>query len=155
MIEDVTQFLQHAVRLETEAAEGYERLAQAMRERGRLELAALFDRFGEFSRLHLGEARARLTRELAGRPAPAMTGGFQWPDGVSPENPLAALDRHDLDVGKALNLALALERQACDFYSVIAGQTRTEQVQELAQAFAEEEAEHVSHLERWIERQRQ
>jgi rubrerythrin len=155
MIENVTQFLQHAIQLETEAAESYERLAQMMRERDRPELAALFDRFGEFSRLHLGEATARLEQVLAGLPRPAMPGGFQWPDGVSPENPLAALDRRDLDVGKALNLALALERQACDFYSVVAGQTHSEQVQELAQAFAEEEAEHVSHLERWIERQRQ
>lgn len=154
MIEDVIEFLQHAVQLETEAAEGYERLALAMREQNSLELAALFDRFGEFSRLHLGEANARLEQELAGRPRPATPGRFRWPDGVSPENPLAALDRHDLDVGKALSLALALERQACDFYSVIAGQTLSEQVQELAQAFAEEEAEHVSNLERWIERQR-
>ena len=77
---------------------------------------------------------------------------FRWPDGSSPENPLAALDQPGLDVPRALQMALALERQACDFYATIAGQTRSEPVQELAQQFAEEESEHVSHLERWLAR---
>lgn len=150
MTDDLVEFLQHAVRLESDAAEGYQRLGVVMRDREQLDLAVLFERFGEFSRLHLAEARARLEEALAGRPAPVPT--FRWPDGSSPENPLAALDQPGLDVPRALQMALALERQACDFYATIAGQTRSEQVQELAQQFAEEESEHVSHLERWLAR---
>ncbi len=48
----------------------------------------------------------------------------------------------------AMETALETERRACDFYSAVAGQTGSERVQELAQMFAEEEAEHVEHLQR-------
>ncbi|HUG99874.1 MAG TPA: ferritin family protein, partial [Gammaproteobacteria bacterium] len=76
---------------------------------------------------------------------------FRWPDGHSPEAP-AASDVQRLTVRAALEMALETERSACDFYSAVAGQTRSQQVQELAQEFAEEEAEHVAALERWLER---
>ena len=150
MSDDLVEFLQHALRLESDAAAGYQRLAAVMRDRGEPELAELFDRFGRFSVLHLAETRERLEAALAGRPAPELT--FRWPDGTSPEDPLAAMDQPGLDIPGALKMALTLERQACDFYATIAGQTRSEQVQELAQQFAEEESEHVSHLERCLAR---
>jgi rubrerythrin len=73
-----------------------------------------------------------------------------WPDQWSPENPLAHADLDGITPRKAIETALETERRACDFYSMIAGQTRSERVQELAQEFAEEEAEHVEHLERWL-----
>lgn len=150
MIDDVAMFLAHAVRLEADAAETYERLALQMEERTNVTVAALFRKFAGYSRQHLGEARARAAREAGGvlELAPEE---YRWPDGCSPETPAPA-DIQRLTVRSALEMALATERSACDFYSAVAGQTRSTEVQELAQEFAEEEAEHVEALERWLGR---
>ncbi len=154
MIDDLSVFLERAVQLEAEAAEGYDKLAAIMDELGNEEVAALFRKFAEFSRLHLKDVEERLHQAVGDQP-PNNSGEneFQWPDGTSPEDPQAALKNPDhFTPRKALELALDTERRACDFYAAVAGQTRSEEVQELAQAFAEEEAEHADHLRRWLQR---
>lgn len=150
MIDDVALFLAHAVRLEADAALTYERLAEQMEERANVSVAALFRQFAAYSRQHLGEAQARAIRETGAVPELAPE-AYRWPDGRSPETPAVA-DLRRLTVRGALLLALETERQACDFYAAVAGQTHSEPVQELAQEFAEEEAEHVAALERRLAR---
>lgn len=150
MIDDVALFLTHAVRLEADAAETYERLALQMEERANVTVADLFRKFAGYCRQHLAEARERAARE-AGGVLDLAADEYRWPDGHSPEAP-RPIDIQRLTVRGALEMALETERGACDFYSAIAGQTRSQQVQELAQEFAEEEAEHVDALERWLER---
>lgn len=150
MIDDVALFLTYAVKLEADAAETYERLGAQMEERANISVAALFRRFAGYCRQHLAEARERAARE-AGGVLDLAPQDYRWPDGRSPEAP-AAIDIHQLTVRAALEMALETERNACDFYSAVAGQTRSQQVQELAQEFAEEEAEHVEALEHWLGR---
>jgi rubrerythrin len=150
MIDDVSLFLGHAIRLEADAAETYERLALQMEERADVSVAALFRKFAGYSRQHLGEARERAAREAGGIPELAPQ-DYQWPDGRSPETPRVD-EIQPLTVRGALEMALGTERAACDFYAAVAGQTRSAEVQELAQEFAEEEAEHVEALERWLAR---
>lgn len=150
MLDDVALFLAHAVRLESDAAETYERMALQMEARANVSVAKLFRKFAGYSRQHLGEARERAAREPGGVPELAAE-DYLWPDGHSPETPLPG-DLQRLTVRGALELALETERRACDFYSAVAGETRSADVQELAQEFAEEEAEHVEALERWLER---
>lgn len=151
MIEDLETFLRLAARLELDAAEGYASLAERMRESGSREVADLFAKFGEFSRLHLAEVH-ELQREELGREFDTRVDEPTWPDGHSPENPLALAPLSDATPRSAIEMALETERRACDFYSAVAGQTASDRVQELAQMFAEEESEHVEHLERWLER---
>jgi rubrerythrin len=150
MIDDVAEFLAHAVRLEADAAETYDRLALQMEDRANIDVAALFRKFAGYSYQHLGEALERAAREPGGLLELAPD-EFRWPEGRSPETPLPG-DLQRLTVRGALEMALETERRACDFYSAIAGQTRSGVVQELAQEFAEEEAEHVEALERWLAR---
>jgi rubrerythrin len=150
MIDDVALFLAHAVRLEADAAETYDRLAMQMEERANVSVAALFRKLGGYSYQHLGEARERASRET-GRVLELAPEEYRWPDGRSPETPQPG-ELQRLTVRGALEMALATERRACDFYATIAGQTRSDAVQELAQEFAEEEAEHVEALERWLAR---
>jgi rubrerythrin len=150
MLDDVALFLAHAVRLEADAAETYERLALQMDERANVSVATLFRKFAGYSRQHLGEARERAAEEPGGVLELAPEEYF-WPDGHSPETPMPD-DLKGLTVRGALELALETERRACDFYSAVAGQTVSADVQELAQEFAEEEAEHVEALERWLDR---
>jgi rubrerythrin len=150
MIDDVATFLAHAIRLEADAAETYDRLALQMEEQADLAVAELFRKFSGYSSQHLHEARARAAREPGGELSLAPD-AFSWPDGRSPETPQPR-NLHTLTVRRALEMALETERRACDFYAGVAGQTCCEHVQELAQEFAEEEAEHVEALERWLAR---
>lgn len=151
MIEDLREFLAHAVQLEADAAAGYALLGARLRERGNIQLAGLFERLGEFSRLHLAETRLRY-RELTGSDPPPAPAQPRWPDAHTPEDPRARALPAGLDERGALELALGMERGACDFYSLVANQSRDPAVQELAQVFADEESEHVDHLLRWMAR---
>jgi rubrerythrin len=150
MIDDVSIFLAHAVRLEADAAQTYDRLALQMEERSNVAVAELFRKFAGYSHQHLREARARAASEPGGEVCLSPE-EFSWPDGRSPETPQPR-DLYRLTVRGALEMALDTERRACDFYAAIAGQTCCGHVQELAQEFAEEEAEHVAALERWLAR---
>jgi rubrerythrin len=143
-------FLHCAATLEREAAEGYEQLSARMDARDNPEVAAMFTQFARFSRLHHEEIERLQVQELGNQRAPIERP--VWPDGMSPENPLAVAELDDISPRKAVLIALETERRACDFYSAVAGQTRSARIQQLAQEFAEEEAEHAAHLERWLER---
>ncbi|QKK01421.1 MAG: ferritin family protein [Pseudomonadota bacterium] len=149
MIDQIGLFLRCAAMLEADAATGYDRLAEQMREAGNPEVAELFTRFGEFSRLHLAEVHKIQQREL-GQVFDETVDDLTWPEEHSPENPLAHARLDGITPRGAIETALETERRACDFYSAVAGQTRSEHVQELAQEFAEEEGEHVEHLQRWL-----
>ncbi|RFF27377.1 MULTISPECIES: ferritin family protein [unclassified Wenzhouxiangella] len=151
MIDDLERFLRLAAKLEADAADGYARLAEIMRPDGHHEVADMFAKFGEFSRLHLAEVR-ELQKDELDREFDPRVDEPEWPDAHSPENPLALAPLTDITPKGAIDMALETERRACDFYSAVAGQTRSDRVQELAQMFAEEEGEHVEHLQRWLGR---
>lgn len=151
MIEQLEQFLRLAAALEADAEDGYRRLAEVMQEQGHEEVATMFAQFGKFSGLHLAEVLEIQDNELGQRFDPRLDEP-QWPAEHSPENPLALAPLVDISARGAIEMALETERRACDFYSAVAGQTSSARVQELAQMFAEEEGEHVEHLERWLAR---
>lgn len=150
MHDSLEQFLRAAARLEADAADGYDALAAALDPVAGGEVRALFQRFAEFSRLHLSDVLAIQRRELA-REYAVDDDRFDWPEGYSPEDPRAVVELEGITPIQAVCHALEVERRACDFYSHVAGRTRSQQVQELAQEFAEEESGHVDHLERWLE----
>ncbi len=104
---------------------------------------------GELSRLHLSSATARGGFHRLPELAPEA---FQWPEGATPE----AADWQGvdslLDANGALRLALAGERTGQAWYSAVAKATNDPEVLSMAREFAEEEAQHVSELERWIAR---
>jgi len=151
MIDDIETFLRCAAALEADAAKGYDELAAEMCVQGADNLVKLFVQFGDFSRLHLGEMHDKQV-EYLGRRLPDDGGDFTWPDEYSPEDPLGLAEVDGMTERRALETALETERRACDFYSAVAGQTTSALVQELAQEFAEEEADHVRHLKRWLDK---
>jgi len=150
MFDDLAEFLHCAALLEADAAAGYDRLAAEMDAVGNHQVSAMFAQFARFSHLHHEEVDRLRVTELGERVPPEIEP--LWPDHVSPESPLAAAELDQLTPRQAVETALEAERRACDFYSAVAGQTGSDRVQELAQAFAEEESEHVAHLERWLAR---
>jgi rubrerythrin len=146
---DVNTFLAHAIQLERDAARRFEDLSHSMQTAGNREVEALFRRLGEFSRLHLQTALARGGFRSLPEISPAE---FQWPDGVTPE--AAGWQGVDagLDVHGALQVALEGERSGHAYYEAIAHTSDDPEVATMALSFAEEEAQHVSELERWVAR---
>ncbi len=148
-MEDINLFLAHAVELEREAARRYEELAESMRTDGNAAVEKFFHQMAVFSRKHLA-----LAIERGGfRQVPVLTpDAYQWPDGVSPEQfEWIGVDCM-IDAHNALELALDGERRGHAFYADIAAATRDPEVRAMAREFAEEEAEHVAELEKWIGR---
>lgn len=148
-IKSVDQFLAFAVRVEEEAANHFDALADDMARCANTEVADLFRRLSNFSRLHLEEARARAgDRDVA----KFLPGDHIWPDLVTPEQTAlwagdAYLSRRD-----ALKAAMEGERLGFEFYHHVAETSPDPEIRAMAKAFANEEAEHVEILERWIER---
>ncbi|MFO1327600.1 MAG: ferritin family protein [Rubrivivax sp.] len=146
-MDKVRLFLAHAVTLEREAARRYEELAAAMQTEGNAELQRFFARMARYSRKHLAEAMKR----GAFREVPALKDeDAQWPDGLSPEVADWAGVDAQLDAAGALDVALASERRGHAYYAMVAATSPDVEVRHLAQAFADEEAEHVAELQRLI-----
>ncbi len=148
-MDDVNLFLVHAIQLERDAARRFEDLMHSMQTAGNREVEGLFRRLGELSRMHLHEAMARGGFHALPEISPA---DFQWPEGMTPEAVTWHGVDYGLDVPGALEAALAGERSGHAYYEAIAGTTRDPEVATMARSFANEEAQHVSELERWIAR---
>jgi rubrerythrin len=146
-MESVEEFLAHAIELEREAALRFGQLADAMVTAGNREVGRLFRRLSEYSLLHLADARAR-----AGfRTLPPMKSiDYRWPDIESPE--AAAIWAADPFLGReaALEVALDAERAGLAYYSEVMDRTTDPEIRAFAREFAEEEAQHVAELQRWI-----
>jgi len=148
-VDDIDLFLVHAIQLERDAARRFEDLMHSMQTAGNHEVERLFRKLGEFSRLHLRSATARGGFHTLPELAP---GDFQWPEGITPEAAGWQGVDSSLDVLGALRLALAGERTGHAYYEAIARETHDPTVAQMAAAFALEEAQHVSELERWVAR---
>jgi rubrerythrin len=146
-MDSVEEFLAYAIKLESEAADRFGGLADAMETCGNHEVGKLFRRLADYSRLHLADARAR-----AGfRDLPSMKPhDFTWPGVESPET--AAIWAADPFIGRdqALDIAFDAETASQDYYQSVVETTTNPEIRALAQEFAQEESEHVSELEKWI-----
>jgi rubrerythrin len=143
----VEEFLAYAIRLEREAADRFDQLADAMQSCGNREVSKLFRKLAGYSRMHLAEARAR-----AGfRVVPELKHDeYKWPGLESPET--AAIWAADPFVGRdqALEIALEAEAASYEYYKDILEATDDPEIKVFAKEFTEEESEHVAELKKWI-----
>lgn len=146
-MQSVEEFLAYAIRLEQEAAERFGELADVMQSAGNAETAKLFRQLSDYSRLHLGDAKARAGYRDVPELLPAS---YQWPDFESPEK--AAIWGADpmLGKGEALEIALEAEQAGYDFYKNVLDTTTDPEIKVLAAEFVSEEAGHVEELKKWI-----
>ena len=149
VLRDIHVFLAHAIRLEADAAAGFEDLAEAMATLGNREVEQFFRSMAAFSRKHLAEATARAGFRHPPELAPDE---WEWPGGSSPER--AGWGGVDglMGVDAALDLALQSECRGRDFYAQVAERSGNEKIRVLAAEFAAEEEEHVAQLETWLAR---
>jgi rubrerythrin len=144
---EVEEFLAHAIRLERDAADRFGYLADAMEGCRNSEVAELFRRLANYSRMHLSDARFR-----AGfRDVPELKDqDYIWPGIESPET--AAIWAADPFIGRgqALEVALEAESAGLDYYQQILDTTDDPEVKLFAREFVDEERAHVAELKKWI-----
>ncbi|EWY39547.1 ferredoxin [Skermanella stibiiresistens SB22] len=149
-IASVAEFLGYAVKVEEDAAIHFEELAVEMAKVGNTEVAALFTQLGEYSRLHLAQAKERAGGAVDELDIP---GDHVWPTLATPERTALWAGDPSLSRLDALRAALQGEKLGFEFYYTVYGHTKDPEIAELANEFVKEEAEHVAILERWIERE--
>lgn len=148
---DMSCFLAHAIVLEDEAAEQYDELADTMAMHRNRPVEELFRRMAGFSRLHRDEA-IELARLHAGALPDLKPWEFEWVGDESPESAAGDQAHYLMTAHHALQLALAAERRAEQFYAHIAASSDRPDICAQAAEFAAEEAEHAEILVRWLAR---
>lgn len=148
-IGSVPELLAHAYRIEVDAEERYRLLADQMEVHNNPELASLFRDLASHEEKHAQEIlRHAGEHGLTGIPEHA----FDWGTSDSPE--AADLDdaHYRMTPWHALQMALAAEQRAHDFFDQIVKTVTDTDVRKWAEEFREEEAEHVGLVERLLER---
>ena len=146
---DVAEFLAYAIKLEEDAASRFSDLAESMKTYGNREVAEFFGKMAHFSRLHLAEARKRAGFHKLPDMKPE---DFVWPGDESPEATSMEGSHYLMTTEYALALALDSEERGFAFYENVAKTTNDSEIRMMAEEFAEEEAEHVAELKKWVSR---
>lgn len=145
--DSIEDFLAHAYALETEVAERYGEIADAMEVHNNREVAELFRELASQSEKHGREVLEHSRRKNLPHVAPWA---FRWGEGEAPETPPMADAHYLMTPYHALSMARAAESRAHDFYQRVSEDAKTEEIRTLAKEFAEEESGHVATLDRWL-----
>jgi rubrerythrin len=142
-ITTVEEFYANALAIEREAAERYGEFTAHFEDRGEDVLAGLCRNLARMEKGHfedLAECCARL--ELPSVPE----GRYRWMEGESPEAPAREMLYRIAQPRHLLEIALAAEWRAREFFAGIARTSPNRAVRELASVMAAEETEHV----KWV-----
>jgi rubrerythrin len=137
----------HAITLELESAECYREMADALEVHNNPATARLVRWLA-----HLSAAHARAVRQQAsGITLPTIPPWeFQWTTAQAPESPGPEAANYLMDRCAALEMAMVIEERARGFYRAIAETSPNAAVRAQAAAMAEDEAEHLAHIEQWM-----
>jgi rubrerythrin len=145
-IETVEEFLVHAMELEEASYEHYDELADSMEVHNNLQVAELFRKLANYSRLHAEQVHQR----AANLTLPHITPwDFKWKCPTSPEAFCMEEADYMMNSSKAMEIALFNEVRGRDFYQHVADSTSSEAVKKLALQMVEEENWHVEMLREW------
>jgi rubrerythrin len=139
-------FLAHAVALEQEASERYLELADMMEAHRNDAVSTVFRDMNRFSEMHRDQIKARVgSIELP----QLRVWEYRWslPPEVGGEE---AFD-YMMEAYNALQYARENEVRGMEYYRQVAAEATDPEVRRLANEFADEEAEHVAALDKWIE----
>jgi rubrerythrin len=138
-----------AYRIEADAVERYELLADQMETHNNPELVAAFRDLSRAEKIHRDEIQ-RLAGDID-----VVTHAGQlpcWGRGDSPEEADLGAAHYMMTPWHALQMALEGEKRALDFFSSVMETAKDSQIKRLAEEFAEEEAEHVNLVHRLLRR---
>ncbi|MEN8175674.1 MAG: ferritin family protein [Pseudomonadota bacterium] len=149
-IQDVAEFLAHALELEVESAERYRELSDSMDVHNNPEVAELFRKLARYGDAHAEEVMA-LAREFV---LPKISPwDFKWNCPDSPELPCMDDAHYLMTKCQALELALHNEERGRDFYVEVVGNSPDAEVRRIAGEMADEEETHVAMLREWMARE--
>jgi len=135
-----------AYRIEADAVERYELLTRQMETFNNPELAAVFRDLGRAEKIHRDEIQ-----RLAGDPhIEARAQRVEWKRGDSPEEMDLGALHYLMTPWQALQLALAGEKRALEFFQHVSKTVSNAQIKKVADEFVEEEAEHVELVHRLL-----
>lgn len=148
-IVSLADLLAVAYRIEADAVERYNLLADQMETHNNPELVAVFRDLARAEAIHRDEIR-RLAGDVdvvehASRMA-------KWSRGEGPEEVDLSAAHYLMTPWHALQLSLAGEKRALEFFTSIVETARDAKIKRMAEEFAEEEAEHVNLVHRLLRR---
>jgi rubrerythrin len=144
-IHSLPEFLAHALAIEREAAARYQELADQMAVHNNTTVAELFQWLARIEAEHAEQ----VARHAQGASLPAIKPwDYRWIGFESPESAAHEGVHYLMTPFQALELALANEQRAAQFFERVAGSTRDASVLTLAREMAADERQHVVYVER-------
>ena len=144
---NLVEFMSLALAIESEAAQRYAELADAMEVANNVEVAELFRRMANIETRHARAIMAQMRWEDYAPPRP--TPSYR---GEGPETPVSDDVHYLMQPYHALELALACEERAQRFYADLARLAGDATVQSAARELEAEEREHVALVREWLSR---
>lgn len=153
-IDDLGEFLVHALELEHESAAHYAQLADTMEIHHNVDVSALFRHLAALSAEHAERIAERGRGVALPRLAPWA---FKWTCPGAPEggNCLDLEVSYQMTAPQALRLALHNETRGHAFYAHVAATSSDAQVRRMAAEAVAEESEHVARLRELLDEHRQ
>ena len=148
-VDDEGDFMTRAWTMELEAVERYSTLADAMEEHNNCEVAELFRKLSRIEQLHADQI---LEEQLSMRRPSLPPAGIRWDAGEGPETADPGELHYRMQPYHALQIALAGEQRACQFFNKVARSATRPAVRKAAREMAAEEAEHVELIKDWLAR---
>ena len=143
------EFMTLALLMELEAAQRYADLADAMEMHNNREVAELFRRMADIE----GKHAQKIMTEMGWREAPAPSpAAAAWPGLEGPETTPADAVHYLMQPYHALELALAGEERAEQFFARLAEFAGADSVRAAAGELRDEEREHVALVKAWMDK---
>jgi len=140
-IANVSDLMAIAYQIEADAVQRYTMLAEQMETHNNPELVKIFRDLARAEGLHAEEIRKLAGGEDIVQRAEALRG---WSRGDSPEEVDLGGAHYLMTPWHALQLSLAGEKRALDFFTAVLESATDPKIKEMAAEFVEEEAEHVN-----------
>lgn len=145
----IEALMAQALAMEREAVARYAELADMMEVHNNAEVAALFRRMAEIEGRHVAQIRSEMggADETEVPREPGAWGRAEAPETV----PLDEM-HYLMHPWHALQLALAAEQRAVNFFDALARTTTSDAVRRAAETMRAEEQEHVELVRTWLQR---
>ena len=145
----LTEFMTLALLMETEAAQRYAEFADALETHNNPEVADLFRRMADIEARHAQQ----IMSEMGWREAPALPPGKpSWEGFEAPETTPGDEVHYLMQPYQALQLALASEQRAEQFYARLVRVAKVDSVRKAARELLAEEREHVALVKAWMKK---
>lgn len=141
------EFMALAWQMEVEASERYVELADVMEVHNNLDVAALFRRLAMIEDIHARKISADMQWKSA---PPTPPPAAPWAGPEAPETTPIDEVHYLMQPYQALELALAAERRAVEFFDHLAAIATVPAVRDAAREMCADEREHVELVEAWL-----